>query len=112
MINEIADIENLVQFVQVLNMEITEDEERNRNQIAQEELQSMYDSANQVLTNESEVSDPSPDTETSITASQLCAKVQEILDVEPSSQLDEHLKDALQIALLRAEELKSRVEQA
>ena len=74
-------------------MELPEDEERNRNQIAQEELQSMYNIAKQ-------------------SSSQLCAKVQEILDGEPSFQLDKHLKEALQIALLRAERLKSRVEQA
>ena len=86
MINKIADMENLVQFLQVLNMEIPEDEEPNRNQIAQEKLQSMYNTANQGLPNESEVSDPTPDPETTITASQLCAKVQEILNGEPSSQ--------------------------
>ena len=32
------------------------------------------------------------------------------LEREPSFRLDEHLKNALQIALLRAEELESRVE--
>ena len=54
----------------------------------------MYDSANQVSSNESEVSDPTPDPEATITASKLCAKMQEILDGEPSFQLDEQLKDA------------------
>ena len=111
-INEISDIENLVQFFQVLNMETPEDEERNQNQIAQEEFQSMYDNAKQSSSSEPESSDPTPDPEATITASQLCAKVQEILDGKLSYQLDEHLKDALQIALLRAERLKSRVELA
>ena len=83
-INEIADVENLAQFLQVLNMEIPEDKEWNRNQIIQEELQSMYDSAKQSSSNEPEVSGPTPDPEATITASQICAKVQEILDGEPS----------------------------
>ena len=72
----------------------------------------MYGSAKQSSSSEPEISDRTPDPEAKITASQPSAKVQEILDGELSFQLDEHLKDALQIALLRAERLKSRVELA
>ena len=108
-INEIADIESLDQFLQVLNMKMPEDEERNRKQIAQDEFQSMYDSVKKSSFNEPEVSDPTPDPEATIAASQLFVKVQEILNGEPSFQLDEILKDALQIAFLQADRLKSRV---
>lgn len=47
----------------------------------------MYDdSAKQPSSNEPEINDPTPDPDSTTTAFQLCAKVQEMLDGEPSFQ--------------------------